>query len=147
MSVEEEKSKGVTAFREQDFDGAIYHFSEALNLGPSNETKATLLGNRAAAFEKIGDFQSALEDSVNALKAQPTYLKAYFRQATSLIELGRHREAIEAAEIGLQRAPNNSQLKDLKAKAEELLEEEEDGEEEEDEDEEEEEEEEKDGGN
>ena len=128
------EAKGVKCFRASDFDGAIFHFSESLKLGPADT--AQVLGNRAAAFEKIGDFEAALDDSVKAVEANPDYLKGYFRQATALLAMNRYSEALKASDAGLRRQPRNTQLQELKAKAEEMArangdDEEDDGEEEE----------------
>ena len=109
------EAEGVKCFRASDFDGAIFHFTEAIKHGPSDP--AQVLGNRAAAFEKIGDFEAAMADSCAALEASPDYLKGYFRKATSLMALGRYAEASAAADDGLRKQPKNTQLLELKEKA------------------------------
>ena len=109
------EAEGVKCFRASDFDGAIFHFTEAIKYGPSDP--AQVLGNRAAAFEKIGDFEAAMADSCAALEASPDYLKGYFRKATSLMALGRYAEASAAADDGLRKQPKNTQLLELKEKA------------------------------
>ena len=109
------EAEGVKCFRASDFDGAIFHFTEAIKLGPADP--AQVLGNRAAAFEKIGDYEAALVDACAALEANPDYLKGYFRKATALVALGRYVEAIAAADDGLRKQPRNTQLMELKEKA------------------------------
>ena len=113
----DEKALGVKCFRAGDIDGAVFHFSEAIKLGPSAE----LYGNRAAAFEKMSDYEAALADSIAAINANPDYLKGYFRQATSLMALRRFPEALRAAEDGLRKQPRNTQLQELRAKVEQEL--------------------------
>ena len=127
----EEKAQGVKCYRAGDYDGAIFHFSEALRHGPDDA--AQVLGNRAAAFEKIGDYEAAIADARKAVMTSPEYLKGYFRLATALIETGRHAEAVTAADEGLRRQPRNSQLQELHDKAHALQNEKEDEVEEDDE--------------
>ena len=105
----------MKCYRAADYDGAIYHFSEALRFGPPD--RAQVLGNRAAAFEKIRDFEAAADDAREALNCNADYLKGYFRLATSLIELKRFGEAEAAAEDGLVKQPTNTQLRELRDKA------------------------------
>ena len=62
-NAEEQKALGVKCFRAQEFDGAIFHFSEALKGPWESADRAQVLGNRAAAFEKIGDHEAALADA------------------------------------------------------------------------------------
>ena len=109
------EQQGVSCYRANDYDGAIYHFSEALRFNPPDP--AQVLGNRAAAFEKIGDFEAAAADAKEAIQHTPDYLKGYFRLATSLIELKRYNEALAASEDGLRRSPKNTQLLELREKA------------------------------
>ena len=63
------EQQGVSCYRANDYDGAIYHFSEALRFNPPDP--AQVLGNRAAAFEKIGDFEAAAADFESALQIDP----------------------------------------------------------------------------
>ena len=84
----------MKCYRDEDFDGAIYHFSEALRLGLHDPVQ--VLGNRAAAFEKIGDFDAAVADAREALQLDASYLKGYFRLATSLLEMHKFVQAEDA---------------------------------------------------
>lgn len=115
--MDDHKALGNTCYRAENFEGAINHFSQSLQFAPNDPL---VLGNRAAAFEKIGDYARALQDATDALKADASYLKGYFRRGTALLALERYAEAEASATDGLKRQPNNTQLKALLAKSQEL---------------------------
>ena len=97
------------------------HYTASLNLNPSD---ALVLGNRAAAYEMLGQYQAAVDDATRALQLDSTYLKGYFRLATAHLALGNPEEALAAAAEGLRRQPSNSQLCVLREQAQEAMEEE-----------------------
>jgi len=123
---EEYKAEGNRAFRGAEYTAAVRYFTESLRLNPNDPL---VLGNRAAAFDKLGQHERAVTDAHAALQLDPTYLKGYFRLATAMLALRRPREAYEATQRGLAIQRNNSQLRALQEQAAALLEEEDDEEE------------------
>ena len=111
---EEAKAEGNRCFRAGEFAEAVRHFTEALRQAPGD---TIALGNRAAAFDKLGEHTRAVADANAALKSDETYLKGYFRKATALLALGRFVEAEAAATAGLRHQPKNAQLRELHARA------------------------------
>ena len=84
------KADGNKAFRGGEYADAVRSFTESLRLNPHD---ALVLGNRAAAFDKLGEHERAITDSEASLRIDPTYLKGYFRLATAYIAVNRPREA------------------------------------------------------
>ena len=108
------KADGNKAFRGGEYADAVRSFTESLRLNPHD---ALVLGNRAAAFDKLGEHERAITDSEASLRIDPTYLKGYFRLATAYIAVNRPREALEAVKQGLMIQRTNSQLRQLEEQA------------------------------
>ena len=108
------KADGNKAFRGGEYADAVRSFTESLRLNPHD---ALVLGNRAAAFDKLGEHERAITDSMASLRIDPTYLKGYFRLATAYIAVNRPREALEAVKQGLMIQRTNSQLRQLEEQA------------------------------
>lgn len=95
----EAKDRGTAAFKEEDHENAICHYSRAdlLAAVPSAEVIATdravILANRALANLKVGKASQALNDAHAALELDPSNVKACYRGALALEELGRAPEA------------------------------------------------------
>ncbi|CAG9819039.1 unnamed protein product [Phaedon cochleariae] len=113
------KDKGNAALAANKIVDAINHYSEAINLDPSN---AVLYSNRSAAYAKSNQYDLALQDAEKAVEIKPDWSKAYSRKGTALAYLGRTDDAIATYEKGLEIDPTNSQvqegLKEVKAQKE-----------------------------
>lgn len=101
------RAAGNQAFQMRQFDDAARLYSKALDLDNRNHI---LLSNRSACYFNMGLFQQALEDAQAALKAEPNFIRAYFRAAAALNRLGRRKEAADVAEAGLLLEPKNEEL-------------------------------------
>ncbi|KAI0296069.1 activator of Hsp70 and Hsp90 chaperone [Multifurca ochricompacta] len=93
------KAEGNKAFAAKDYDRAINLFSKALDLDQSN---FVLWSNRSAAKAGKRDWDGALEDADQCIKANPTWPKGYARKGAALHGQRRYDEAIEAYELGLK---------------------------------------------
>lgn len=62
-------------------------------------------------FEELGESAKALREYENALKANPSYVPAYYRLAEYYAKQGKPDQARRTLEKGLDRAPNASRLK------------------------------------
>jgi serine/threonine-protein phosphatase 5 len=74
------KDLGNQELAEGHFIQAIELYSQGLEYRPTN---AILLANRALAYIKVENFGLALLDSDNAIEADPTYAKGYYRRASA----------------------------------------------------------------
>lgn len=93
-----------------EFDSAADAFKRALDLEPErNETRVNLgfaqLRRRAP--------NQALTTFDDALRRDPTQIRAYVGRGEALIQLGRLREAVETARRGLSLAPDTPRLTQL----------------------------------
>jgi len=95
-------------------------YSEAIELQPDN---AVLYCNRAMAYLKQDMPHEALEDAEHSLglDASEANIKAYWRKAQALFDLGRSQEAEEAADAGLALQRGNQHLNRLRRKAREAI--------------------------
>lgn len=66
------KELGSEAFRKGDFEGAITHYSSALQVVPeSHLLRALLYSNRSAAYLKAGNLRGAFEDTTKGIAIIP----------------------------------------------------------------------------
>ncbi|XP_069038213.1 tetratricopeptide repeat protein 28 isoform X2 [Lepisosteus oculatus] len=90
-----------------DFQLAIRLYTEALEADPQN---CILYSNRSAAYMKVQEYHTALDDAIKARLLNPKWPKAYFRQGVALQYLGRHADALAAFASGLAQDPKSLQL-------------------------------------
>lgn len=104
--IEECKKLGNEFLENEKYYLAIRSYSEAISQAPQ---WPVLYLNRATAYMRrlwFGDVYAALKDCHTALKLDPSYVKAHFRLARSLLELGRSEEADECLQELIRRFPN-----------------------------------------
>ncbi|XP_029425048.1 zinc finger CCCH domain-containing protein 7B isoform X2 [Nannospalax galili] len=99
-------AEGNDLFREKDYKQALVQYMEGLNVADyaasdqvalPRELLCKLHVNRAACYFTMGLYDKALEDSEKALGLDGESIRALFRKARSLNELGRHKEAYECS--------------------------------------------------
>ncbi|XKL61484.1 hypothetical protein PGB90_008541 [Kerria lacca] len=82
------KNQGNVCFKSGNYTEAVFFYSEALKICPDdNKQKSTYYQNRAAAYEKLGDFEKVLEDCTEALNLNKQYVKAMLRRAKAAEKL------------------------------------------------------------
>jgi len=106
-AAEVKKELGNEAFGSKDYDGAAQLYGEAIKLDPKNHI---YYSNRSACYVSLGQWVKASEDAKECLKLNPNFLKAYYRLALSLCEIGDLDAAHAAAKQGLSVDPDNPQL-------------------------------------
>ena len=105
------KIKGNDALRSGDFKEAILHYNSALKINPDN---AIVLVNRSLAYFKLKDYKKSIEDASDAIKADPKYIKGYYRRAKANIELkSNHVAAYDFARILKIDKHNEEVMKEL----------------------------------
>uniref|UniRef100_A0A7M4G3N4 Zinc finger CCCH-type containing 7B n=1 Tax=Crocodylus porosus TaxID=8502 RepID=A0A7M4G3N4_CROPO len=114
--------EGNDLFREKDFKLALVQYVEGLNVADyaaSDEVTipvellCKLHVNRAACYFAMGLYEKALEDSEKALALDKENIRALFRKARSLNELGRHKEAYECNSRCLLSLPHDESVTQL----------------------------------
>lgn len=106
--VESIKKAGNDFLENEKYLQAIYQYSDAINC--TTEYPVLYL-NRATALMRrkwYGDIYAGLRDCHVALNLDPTYVKAHFRLARSLLELGLVDEAKECLEELKIRYPSHA---------------------------------------
>lgn len=86
------KDLGNKAFADGDFISAEQYYRDAISL---DGTSHILYTNLSAALLGQERYEEALMSANEAIKLDPSWLKAYFRKATALEKLGRKRELFE----------------------------------------------------
>ncbi|XP_041666809.1 tetratricopeptide repeat protein 28 isoform X1 [Cheilinus undulatus] len=95
------------ACQQGEFALAVRLYTEALTADPQN---CILYSNRSAAYLRLGQYSTALDDAIKARLINPKWPKAYFRQGVALQYLGRHADALAAFASGLAQDPKSLQL-------------------------------------
>ncbi|CAE7358851.1 Ppp5c [Symbiodinium natans] len=114
------KSQGNQFFQLGLYVQASMMYSEALDLQPES---TVLLNNRAMAYLKQGMCEEALADADRSLELDTSKenIKAFWRRAQALLDLGLHEQAETAANAGIAVQANNTHLSRVRRKAREAI--------------------------
>nr|XP_043629595.1 hsp70-Hsp90 organizing protein 3-like [Erigeron canadensis] len=105
---DEAKAKGNAAFSAGKFTDAINHFTDAINLAPTNHV---LYSNRSAAYASLNQYSEALSDAKKTVDLKPDWSKGYSRLGAAHHGLKQYDEAVSAYKKGLEVDPSNETLK------------------------------------
>uniref|UniRef100_A0A8C4QUD4 Small glutamine-rich tetratricopeptide repeat (TPR)-containing, alpha n=1 Tax=Eptatretus burgeri TaxID=7764 RepID=A0A8C4QUD4_EPTBU len=89
---EELKNRGNQQMKNEAFDKAVECYSQAIAIDRRN---AVYYCNRAAAYNRLGNFSAAVSDCQQAIFFDSRYSKAYGRMGLAFSSLGRHSDAAE----------------------------------------------------
>jgi stress-induced-phosphoprotein 1 len=102
---EEAREEGNQKFKDSDWPGAVAAYSEMIKRAPEDPRGYS---NRAAAFIKLLEFPSALEDCDLAIKKDPKFIRAYIRKAQAYFGMRDYSKCLEvcneAAEVDVGKA-------------------------------------------
>ncbi|KAF1946117.1 hypothetical protein EJ02DRAFT_441351 [Clathrospora elynae] len=101
------KGLGNEAMKKKDYDGAVSHYTAALDVVPLNPI---YLSNRAAAYSGQGKHDLAKEDAEMAVAADPSYSKAWSRLGLAKYVLGDAKGAMEAYKSGMDAEGGGSEV-------------------------------------
>mmetsp|Transcript_16274 Transcript_16274/g.23974 ORF Transcript_16274/g.23974 Transcript_16274/m.23974 type:complete len:506 (-) Transcript_16274:38-1555(-) len=88
------KDEGNVFLADNKYTMAIERYSEALEFFDlSNQLRAILLSNRSLAYIKTESYGLAITDASDAIKADATYPKGYYRRGTAEFALNRSKAA------------------------------------------------------
>ncbi|EXJ89405.1 hypothetical protein A1O3_02472 [Capronia epimyces CBS 606.96] len=105
------KTEANNLFRRGKYSEAVAAYTEALSIDPANKaTNAKLLGNRAMARIKIKEFEEAKTDCDQALKLDPTYMKARKTRAKATGESGDWEQAVKDWKALVEDNPSDAEL-------------------------------------
>jgi serine/threonine-protein phosphatase 5 len=74
--------------------------------------KAIYYCNRALVSIKQENYALALYDSKDAIKCDPTFVKAYYRQGSAHLALGQYENAIQDFKLVCKMQPNNKDARE-----------------------------------
>ncbi|GAB7351761.1 hypothetical protein MBLNU459_g2339t2 [Dothideomycetes sp. NU459] len=99
---------GQILYRRKDYDKALQLFDEALSreVNPS----VTLLDNRAATHEKLGDLILALKDARTAIKNHERDVTGYLRAGRLLQKMEKPEVALNIYKHGIKKNARDSEL-------------------------------------
>lgn len=79
-----------------EYDTAIEKYTKAIEL---DSTNAVYYANRSLAHLRQESVGYALQDAISAVKADPAYLKGYYRRAAAHMSLGKFKLALSDFEL------------------------------------------------
>lgn len=101
------KEKGRDAYKAEDWESAVVHFTEALTAG----LDAPCLALRSSAYQKMGKLEEALSDADKSVEVDELYARAHFRRACVFSAMKDTEKEIDAYQKGLEYCPNDKSLK------------------------------------
>ncbi|SPP87783.1 serine/threonine-protein phosphatase 5 [Drosophila guanche] len=107
-AAEQYKNQGNDLLKTKEFTKAIDMYTKAIDLYPNS---AIYYANRSLAHLRQESFGYALQDGVSAVKADPGYLKGYYRRAAAHMSLGKFKQALCDFEFVAKCRPNDKDAK------------------------------------
>lgn len=104
------KELGNKAFTAKEFDEAIKHYSNAIKLDPNNHV---FFSNRSASYASKKQYTEAISDAKQCIKLEPSFIKGYYRLASSQIEMSDLDGATTTCKQGMNVDPGNKQLEKI----------------------------------
>ncbi|CAI4218489.1 unnamed protein product [Parascedosporium putredinis] len=104
QKAEEAREEGNKKFKETDWPGAVAAYSEMIKRSPDDPRGYS---NRAAAFLKLFELPSALDDCETAIKKDPKFIRAYIRKAQVYHGMREYSKAVDASYAAMYSAREN----------------------------------------
>lgn len=106
--VAELQELGQALYRRKDYNAAIEQFTIAIE--SHADPSASLLDNRAAAYEKLDDVQSALKDARTTIRLHEQDASGYLRAGKILQKMEKYQVALEIYKRGIRKKPKNVEV-------------------------------------
>mmetsp|Transcript_14093 Transcript_14093/g.30114 ORF Transcript_14093/g.30114 Transcript_14093/m.30114 type:complete len:270 (-) Transcript_14093:82-891(-) len=106
-NAEAKKELGNQAFAAKDYDEAIKHYTAAISLDSKN---CVYYSNRSACYAGKKDWTTAAKDAKECIKANPSFIKGYYRLANAQSEQNEFDAALATIKQGLAIESDNPQL-------------------------------------
>ncbi|KAK2401445.1 hypothetical protein P8452_08158 [Trifolium repens] len=109
-----EKGNQYVKMGKKHYSDAIDCYTRAINQKALSDSETSILfSNRAHVNLLLGNFRRALTDANDALKFNPSSIKAIYRAAKASVSLNLLDEAQDYCQMGLHLDPKNEELKKL----------------------------------
>ena len=99
------QERGQILYRRKDYSKAVEAFSEAIESEPN--LTVSLLDNRAAAYDKLGDVTAALKDAKSAIRLREKDSTGYLRAGKLLQKAGKPDVALGIYKLGMRKVVRN----------------------------------------
>jgi tetratricopeptide (TPR) repeat protein len=123
--IAEIKDRAKSSIKFKDYPSAVRLYDKAIEVSSVAELTANenaiLHANKSMVFLSMNKGVDALTAANQAISADITYVKAYYRKAMASIQLANYAEAAAALESGLVLAPDDKELLTQRAKIVEIL--------------------------
>ncbi|KAL1887757.1 Hsp90 cochaperone [Sporothrix stenoceras] len=87
------REEGNKKFKEMDWPGAVQCYTEMIKRAPTDPRGYS---NRAAAYAKLLELPSALDDCDAAIKHDPKFIRAYIRKAQTYFGMRKYSDSVDA---------------------------------------------------
>lgn len=104
---EAKKELGNKAFSVKDYDEAIKQYTAAIAIDSKN---CVYFSNRSACHAGKKDWENAVKDAKECIKANPTFIKGYYRLASAQSEQNEFDLALSTIKQGMAIEADNNQL-------------------------------------
>lgn len=88
------KRRGNEALQSGNVGGAAAFYTEAIELDDASALLPVLYSNRSMAHIKAESYGLAIADAEQAIRLDPTYIKAYYRRGSANFALGKYKLAL-----------------------------------------------------
>lgn len=88
---------------------ALKCYNEAIKRNPED---AKLYSNRAACYQKLAEFPSALKDSEECIRLEPGFIKGYIRKGLALLAMKEYSRATTAFQKAMELDPTSTEAID-----------------------------------
>ncbi|KAL2891048.1 Heat shock protein STI1 [Ceratocystis lukuohia] len=96
---EEARLEGNAKFKDADWPGAVAAYTEMVKRAPEDPRGYS---NRAAAFSKLLELPSAIDDCNTAIKKDPKFIRAYIRKAQAFFTMREYSKSVDACEQAME---------------------------------------------
>ena len=82
--IQTKKDEGNQFFKNKQYEEAIQKYTEAIEF---DKTDVTFYSNRSACYAALNKWEQAAEDGKQCIIADKSFVKGYFRQGKTFIEI------------------------------------------------------------
>jgi len=108
------RDMGNSAFAAQDYEQALRHYAEAVNLDPTDDGPLAhvLHSNVSAVYSSLGKWTEALRHGMRCMHLSPNFAKGHSRVGTAYANMHMYREAEASFEAALELEPDNQRVRE-----------------------------------
>lgn len=115
---EEARELGNAKFKESDWPGAVAAYTEMTKRAPEDPRGYS---NRAAAFIKLLEFPSAVDDCDKAIKLDGTFIRAYLRKAQAYFGMRDYSKCVDVCEEAVAKDVTGANRREIEQQSQKAL--------------------------